>query len=195
MLFRSTSLNQISYINGVIERAGRQVIADIDPQETKRIVPLASPIFEQVYDYNIPVDVKGNRIIDIRPQANRDPQDYFFQSYNRAFDYSKTLSNQPQFSTQFNTGIKTIRISDPVLNTGVLVNEANIINDSGLWITSGNASNLQEDNVNWVDGGSSLSFDLSAVAGTGSISNSTFVPIDLSAHENQSIMFRFAQPP
>jgi len=194
-ILHGTTLNQISNINGVIERAGRQILADIDPQETKKIAPLASPLFGQVYDYNIPDDLKGNRIIDIRPQANRNSQDYFSQTYNRAFDYSKTLSLQPQFSVQHNTGVKTIRISDPVLNTGVLINQANVIDDGGLWAVSGNASNLEENNIDFVSGGGSLSFDLSAAAGTGSITNSTFDSVDLTDHENQSIIFAWVYLP
>ena len=194
-ILHGTTLNKVASIDSTIDRGARQVMLDVDPQETKRIVALANPIYDNVYDYNMPDDVKGNKIIDIRPQANRQSQDYFKQTYNRDFDYRKKLTQEPQFSVQFNTGIKTIRISDPMLSTGILVNTASIITDSGTWGVNGNASNLQEDNINYVDYGSSLSFDLSAVAGTGGIANSTFTAVDLSTHENQSVIFMYVYLP
>ena len=190
-----TTLNSIYDINGTIEDCAGHLLADIDPQETKRIVSLAAPIYDQVYDYALPSDVKGNRIIDIRPQANRESQDYFSQTYNRAFDYSKTLLLNPQFSVQHNTGIKTIRISDPLLNTGIKINDANEIIDSGTWSANGNASNLAEDNINYATGGGALRFDLSAAAGTGGIVNSTFTAVDLTDHLNQSTIFVYVYLP
>jgi hypothetical protein len=65
-----TTLSQVENISGVFNRAARQLLLDIDPQETKRIEQLASPIFYQVYDYAPPADLKGQKIIDIFPQVN-----------------------------------------------------------------------------------------------------------------------------
>jgi hypothetical protein len=190
-----TTLDSIYDIYGTIESAGRQLLLDFDPQETKRVAALANPIFDQIYDYAIPVDVKGNKVIDIRPQANRQKEDYFYQTYGRAFDYTKNITITPQFSVQFNSGVKTIRISDPLLNTGIKINDANIIQDSGLWAVSGNASDLAEDNINYVYRGSSLRFNLAAAAGTGSIANSTFTSVDLSTHLNQGTIFTYVDLP
>ena len=190
-----TTLNQIYDINGTLEDVAGHFLADVDPQETKRIAALANPIFDQIYDYALPSDVKGNRIIDIRPQANRQSQDYLSQSYNRQFDYSKNKVLNPQFSVQFNSGVKTIRISDPLLNTGILINQANVITDSGIWVASGDASNLRVDNSNYVAYGGSLETDLATSGSNGYLTNSTFTAVDLTTHLNQSTLFLYVYLP
>jgi hypothetical protein len=65
-----TTTNKIPNVYGVINRAARAVLLDVDPKETQRIVQLAGQLFNDVYDYPCPTDLKGDRIVDLRPQAN-----------------------------------------------------------------------------------------------------------------------------
>src|SRR6267154_6147214 len=85
-MMHGTTLNQITAIDALINRAARQILMDVDPQETKRIVPLANSIYTNIYDYSVPPDLKGTKVIDIRPQVNRQPWDVSTQTYNQAFD-------------------------------------------------------------------------------------------------------------
>ena len=87
-MLHGTTLNQIQDIYGVFYRAARQVLADIDPQETI-CIETTNPIFSGVWDYPVPVDLKGNKIIDIAPQINRLPSQIANQSYNQQFDTTK----------------------------------------------------------------------------------------------------------
>ncbi len=88
-MIHGTTSNQIQNFNGVINRSARQLLLDMDPQETKRQVEFVAPIFDTVYDYPIAADVKGNKLIDIYPQVNRLPRDIWIQTYNQAFDVAK----------------------------------------------------------------------------------------------------------
>ena len=97
-MLHGTTLNQVQNINGVFNRAARQLLLDIDPQETKRISPFTSPIFNGVFYYSLPTDIKGNRVVDIRPQANRTPIEKFAQVYNQAFDLFKNWTLQLNFT-------------------------------------------------------------------------------------------------
>ena len=72
-VLHGTQLSQIQNLDGVFNRAARQLLLDLDPQETKRVVEFTNPIFNTVFDYPIAADVKGNKIIDIRPQVRRLP--------------------------------------------------------------------------------------------------------------------------
>src|ERR1700741_5041477 len=85
----NTTNNEIANLDGVIDRAARQLLLDVDPQETKRTLEFVTPIFNTVYDYPIADDVKGNKIIDIFPQTQRIPRDVWAQTYNQAFDVAK----------------------------------------------------------------------------------------------------------
>ncbi len=188
-VLHGTTLNQIFNPNGIINRAARTLLLDVDPQETKRTVEFINPIFNSVFDYPIAADVKGNKIIDIIPQVQRIPRDVWAQSYNQAFDVAKqnifSLANM--FTMNFNTGIKTIRINAPFLNPPIIVNEIEAIGTNGTWATGGTASNLTVNNTNFVQGAGSLQFDITT--GAGYIENSTMTPVSLSAVVNQASFF------
>lgn len=190
-----TTLNQITNLDGVIDRAARQLLLDLDPQETKRVLEFVNPIFNSVYDYPIAADVKGNKIIDIRPQVRRLPQDIWSQAYNQAFDIAKqnifSLANA--FTINFNTGVKTIRIDAPFLNAPVIVDNIEAIAENGTWATGGTASNLAVNNTNFVQGAGSLQFDVTV--GAGYIENSTLTDVDLSSYLNQSSFFTYVYIP
>ncbi len=190
-----TTSNQIQNFDGVINRAARQLLLDVDPQETKRQVQFVAPIFNTVYDYPIAADVKGNKIIDIYPQVNRLPSDIWSQAYNQAFDVTKrgifTLKNM--FTINFNSSLKTIRINAPWLNAPVILNQIEAIATNGTWAVGGTGSNLAVNNSNYVQGAGSLQFD--ATTGAAYIENSTMTAIDLTAQLNQSSLFVWVYVP
>ena len=184
----NTTENQITNLNGVINRAARQLLLDVDPQETKRTLEFINPIFNSVFDYPIAPDVKGNALIDIRPQVNRIPRDIWTQAYNQAFDVAKQnlYAQSDMFTMNFNTGLKTLRVNAPFLNPPVIINQAEGQNN-GTWTTGGTASNIQTNNVNYVNGVGSVQFDITT--GTGWIENSTMAAVNLSSVLNQSYLF------
>jgi hypothetical protein len=87
-VIHGTTVNKVPNIYGTINRAARDILLDVDPKPTQRIVQL-SQVFNSVYDYASPVDLKGDRLIDIRPQAGRMPNDVFFQGYETDFDATR----------------------------------------------------------------------------------------------------------
>lgn len=190
-----TTLNRVQGVNQIIQRAGSELLLELDPMETKRIVQLASPIFNQVYDYALPVDLKGTKIVDIRPQANRTYLDRYLNVYNQAFSISKSYTLQPNFTIQYNTGLKTIRIDNNLLISGTQLNSATSIAGNGTWVAAGGATNLQQDNVQYVVGSSSLSFDIPTGPGAATLTNSTIPALDLSNQNNQSQIFFYVYLP
>lgn len=194
-VLHGTTNNQIQGLDNLINRAARQLLLDCDPQETKRIVEFAAPIFNSVTDYPIAADLKGNKIIDIRPQVNRIPRDVWGQSYNQAFDLAKQniFQSVNMFTINFNTGLKTIRVNAPYINPPVIIDNVSAISANGTWATGGTASNLAVDNVNYVYGSGSLEFD--TTTGAGYIENSTMSEIDLTQSLNQSSIFTWVYVP
>lgn len=188
-VLHGTQLNQITNLDGIFNRTARQLLLDLDPQETKRLLEFANPIFNSVFDYPIAADVKGNKIIDIRPQVRRLPVDIWTQAYNQAFDILKTniLSQSDMFTINFNTGLKTLRINAPFLNEPIIVNQIEAISTNGTWAVGGTASNLAVNNSNFVQGSGSLQFD--STVGAAYLENSTMSQINLSSYINQSSFF------
>ena len=193
-----TTLNQVVGLDVLLNRAARAVLADVDPIETMRILPMTSPIFDRIFDYAIPVDVKGDRVVDIRPQVNRTVADRFLQVYNEPFDaYKMQAGWQPMFTIQYNTSIKSIRI-EKCLPFGVLVNGAtSVTGSSGTWSAGGTALNLGQNNLNFVYGGSSLEFNVAAGANPSDawLENSTMDAIDLTVQSEQGFLFLYTSLP
>ncbi len=173
------------------------MLQDIDPQETKRILPFATPIFESVYSYFLAPDVKGNAIIDIRPQVNRFPNEVFNQDYNQQFSLATLTSLSNQFTIQWNEGVRTILVNAPLLNTGVVVNYASSLNQNGTWTTGGNASNLNINPLNFLAGGGALMFDLAAgaPASTGYLETTDMQAVNLEDFVNFATWFLYTYLP
>lgn len=191
-MMHGTTLNQIENINGAWTRAARRLLGDIDPQETK-IVSQFGKVYDGVWDYPMETDIKGNKIIDFFPQANRKPSDKFQQSYNQTFDRYKNVSLVPDFTPRYAGAVRTIRIAAKGLQTGILVNNANGYNTDGIWVAGANVAGVTTNNQYTTDGGSgSVQFNLSQTgiaASIGIIKNTTQATLDLTNHYNNADEF------
>lgn len=191
-ILHGTSINQITNFYGVCNRAARKLLIDIDAQETTRIIEMPSVIYNGIFDYPAPPDLKGNKVIDIRPQVNRTAIDIFPQYYNQQFDVTKQTGLYDQFTVQWNTANKSLRIAAPFLTPPLPLNYADSINTTnGTWVASGNATDLTENNTNYTAGGGSLQFNLDADIdpSQGVLTNTTSQAVDLSNVVNQANLF------
>lgn len=190
-----TTLNQIQNLNGLINRAARQLILDVDPQETKRTVPIMNSLFYAVYNYQIPVDTKGDRIINIFPQVGLTYLDAYRQLYNRDFNFSTIQPTTPDFTIQFNEGIKSIRINSPYLNPGTSINPLNTLNTQGTWSIT-NATNLVQDPIYKVDPNASLAFTVGTGAQNPTIYDSIpFPALNITSYVNVGTIFLWVYIP
>lgn len=186
-----TTTNKIPNVYGIINRAARAVILDVDPKETQRNVEIGQ-VFNDVYDYPCPADLKGDRIVDLRPQAGRFSSDVYSQVYAEVFDSQKNLNLSKRIYTQWNTGVKSVRIEAPTLTSPVVISDTSTTDG---WSATTGASNISLDTLNNVAGGGAIVFDLAAGSSTGYIQNSTLTPLDLSGQENISTLFLWVYMP
>jgi hypothetical protein len=186
-----TTVNKIPNLYGVFNRAARQVLQDVDPKETMRTVQM-SQVFNNVFDYSLPIDVKGDRIVDLRPQAGRKAGDVFTQGYEQTFDRLKSYGFSNAIYTQWNTGIKTIRIEAPTLTGPTTLSDTSTITP---WAATTGASTITLDSTNNVAGGGALVFNLLAGNASGYIESSTLQPIDLTNLVNNSSLFMWVYLP
>lgn len=191
-MFHGTSLNQIQNKYGAYTRAARRLLGDVDPQETI-VVSQFGKLYDGVFDYPLAVDVKGNKIIDFFPQANRLPSDVIGQTYNQTFDRTKSVSLISDFTPLYNSAFRSVRINAVGLNTGIQINAADGSNTNGLWIAGTNVSNVATNNQYYTNNAAgSVSFQLNQTGVAGSvavISNSTMSPVDLTNHYNNADEF------
>ena len=187
-ILHGTTLNQITGLDNLIYRAARDVLLDVDPMETKKDSLMVSAIYDKVYDYSLPVDVKGNRIIDLYPTGVRKQSDNYAQRTDKDFDLAKGTNASDQFEIKFNNGVKTIRIKDNNELQGVTLDTVDATTG---WTATSTASNVRINNQNYISGGACIKFDLAAGANpsTGFVAKTLTTAIDLSAHYNQSSLF------
>lgn len=192
-MLHGTSLSSVSSVLPLINRAARHVVLDIDPYETKRSAQIGNALYDKVYNYISPSDLKGSKIIDIRPQVNRTSQDNFSQFYSSEFDIYKS-TNDDMFQVEYLNGIKTLRISKS-LTAATLLHDMSSISGNGTWTVADNATNLVVDNLQFVAESSSLSFDTTGGGAAATIVNSTMTAIDLSSMNKNGSLFMWVYMP
>lgn len=194
-VLHGTNLNKIPNIYNLLNRAARQLLLDVDPIETERKVLTTTPIYNQVWDYACPSDLKGNRIIDVSPQYYRTFADLISQTYQQNMDMDKNQMGTPsEFTIQWNNAVKTIRINDKTLPTGTVLDTCD---QTTGWTSGGSASNIRIDNVNYASGSASVKFDIAAGSNptTGYLYNVEASALDLSGQINQSSLFFYVYFP
>lgn len=181
-MLHGTNIDDVHYPLGVFYRAARQMMADCDPFELKRLAPLTTPIYEGIFTYAAPADLDMNGVIDLRPQVNRNAGDIIDQRFSARFDQFK---DNDTVTVEYVNGTKVIRIAKQ-LNGPVRFGD---FGSTTGWAVGGDATNLTKDKLYKTYGSASLNFDLDGAGVTGYIENSTITSVDLSTHENVSRLF------
>lgn len=186
-MVHSTSLNKIRNLNALFQRAGRTLLTKIDPPDTIRIAQISNAIHTDVFDYTAPSDLKGNSIVDIRPQVNRQESDKLTQKLSEEFDLTKANNT---FQIRYNSGVKSLRLSKAITPSSITLHNCNSLTSNGTWAADGaGAKNLTLDTLDYWDGGASLNFDLDKDTTTGYLEISDMSDIDLEDEDERGIIF------
>lgn len=185
-----TSTNKVQGLDDIMNRAAGKLLLDIDPIETVRIEEISNALYDSVYDYILPSDLKGNKIIDIRPQVLRGAEDNLAHRFPKEFDIYKSNNT---FAVKNDSGVKSVRISKS-LTAGVLVNDCESLTANGTWAASGGASGLKVDTLYYLTGSASLNFDLDG-ATAGVLACTDFTDVDLSDYDEVGAIFVWVYMP
>lgn len=194
-ILHGTTVNKVTNIFSVINRGARTLLNDVDPQETMRREQIPGLVYDTVYNYTPPTDLKGNRVVDIRPQVLRELKDKFTQKYAEVFDQYKKEQDFT-FNIDFDDSVKTLRISKEQ-NGSILVQDCDtIVNGAGTWTVGDSATNLTEDRLNKVQGSASLNFDTTGATTIASLEIDGFTPtVDVNEQENVGSWFLWNYQP
>lgn len=75
------------------------------------------------------------------------------------------------------------------------LNSCDDLTTNGSWSVAGDATNLEADDITYVEGAGSLNFDLSVSSLTATLVNSTISAVDLTDYENNSHLFCYVYLP
>lgn len=151
-----------------LNEAARWLLTTVDPYETKRRTYLEDAIYQGVSTYYVPIDVKDQKIIDIRRQNNQNGQINVWTSFvnitNRTFNKYNTIGNGwgalGTYTIEPIDNIKYIKIKDWLPNTTLNVNMAESLTNNGTWNVYGSVNNLTVDQLNYLTGTGSLRFNI-----------------------------------
>ena len=185
-ILHSTSLNKVKNQTELINRAARTVIGKIDPDMTKKISQITNAVHDSIFDYTLPSDLKGKKVIDIRPQINREANEQFSQKFSQEFDVLKK-----GFQIRHNAGTKSLRLKAPIGTAAKVLHNMNSLTSNGTWTAVDDATNLTLDTLNKFSGSASLNFDVNALGSTGSIelASADMTQVDLSDLEDIAQLF------
>jgi len=152
----------------------RQVLSDIDLLTSRRRTPLIPALFNGVFEYAAPADIKGYSIISIQ---------------NQKWTKSPNWSLVPYEQFMRRQDLNTLAISDYDGTRKVFLKGSaddglitvSSLDAVGTWLLFGDATNVELSTGNFVEGTGSIKFDISAAGGTtAGISNSALAQSDLS---------------
>jgi hypothetical protein len=188
------SINKLVDVDGLIIEAGNNLLLDVDAPSTIRVTQLSNGLYDAVYSYACPTDLKEDKMISLIPQnpLNQTPANNYNSTYSKEFDLRKEPG---ALSVEDNSTVRTLRASGIGLRAGVTLNDSNSLTTNGTWAATANATNLAVDTINFVSGNASLKFDLSTGGSTGYIENSTMQSVDLTDYVNTGSAFVYVYIP
>lgn len=161
-----------------INQGVRQVSADLDLLTTRRRTALTPNLFNGLYQYTCPADLKGYSIISIQNQKfSRTP-------FWSLVPYEQFMRRQDPSTIAISDydGIRTIFIQSEVDDTTTTLSMLDsLTSGGGTWAAFGDAENVEATTSDFVQGNASIQFDISSAGGTTcGIVNSTLSQSDLS---------------
>jgi len=172
----------------IANRAVRDILADVDLRSSKRSVALSPNLFDDVYHYTCPSDLKGNKIIDVQPQRNRTRFDHWILVTQEEFDRRKEIRKDNYFVAISRDDLTNkLLLSHPIDDTSITIGSLNAVGD---WLLYGDGTNLTTDVTNYVTGSGSINWDISAAGGTtAGIYNDSIATFDISPYASLGYAF------
>lgn len=164
--------------------------SDIDFRSQKRKSTLAPNLFNDIYQYTCPTDLKGLKIVGLQPQ-----------SMDRSRSQKWELTSEEEFDQRKQSEYNLLAISDrdftrkllvsaDVDDDGFTIAPLNSLTGEGAWTLFGDAENVAVDIDEYIKGSASIKFDISAAGGTtAGIQNSTISTFDLTNYASAGSVF------
>ena len=177
----------------IINSAARAVYSDLDLRSGKRKSSLSPFLFDDVYDYSVPTDLKGISLIDIKPQVNREVNYKFTLTTPEEFDRKKsTEDNLCAFTDDSFT--RKLKISAEIDDDTLIVSTLDSTSaNGGTWAGYGDGTNLTADSDYYVKGSASINWDINADGGTtAGIYNDDINTFDITDYVSNGAVFVWA---
>lgn len=180
MLHAGSSLSKVRNPYHALDRAAKNVLANIKPIDSERETALTSLIYDDVYNYPLPSDFGW--LIDLRPQGTRASYEQAARRYAQPFDLKKEIKQRTE-SIEGRDGTKFFRVNWRT-NAPITIDETNAVGD---WSEVASATTPVVQKLHKISGNGSLETDITDT-GDG-IQNTALTTIDVSDEDEQADVF------
>lgn len=183
-MLSGTNLNNVTNLNGAIERSARQLAQKLGLLDT--MGRQAVTLYDGVFDYTAPTSIFGTDIIDVAPQGNsRQITDYAYKGTPMDFDREKNYQmTGTKVTFEYSSGTPIMRVTSALTTARAVLDP---MTDTSGWIAAGSASGLTQDSTVFYQDDASLRFQL-AGASTGTLTK-TISTQNLSSYEDVAVGF------
>lgn len=187
------TLSSLTQQRPLFNRAVREVWADVDIRTSKRRASLAPALFQDVYEYAKPTDMKGLGLIDLMPLLGR-PDGWrgeFNLTSPEEFDRLKR-THRNMVAIYDADGVGKLLVSAQIKNpTEVTLHDMESLSADGTWTGDGTGvltASLETDADQHTEGNRSIKFNVEASQTAAAIENlSGMTPIDLTDYPDNQI--------
>lgn len=185
-MLTGTNLNDVTNLNGALERAARITLQQAKiPEAVDRT---SFMLYDGVTDYPGDLDMFGTSIIDMRPQGvARVPTDYTYKDTMQNFDRNKGFTtNGHTVAFEYDRGEPIMRVTSPYSSPRIIIDPMNATTG---WVAGGSATNLTTDSTVFYQAPAALRFNLAAAGSQGYIEKTLTNGFDLTAYKGVGVGF------
>ena len=168
----------------LINSAVRIALSDIDFRGNIREATLTPNLMDNAYDYALPVDVKADRIIDLRPQVTEERDQYEKYDLTTPEEFDRRKRSEQGIYTILNNDLtRFLRVSADVEDKEAEVSSMEDTNWRTFDSTSVNDSDVKVDDDDYIEGEGSIRFQTDTTDTTDSvvgIQNTAITAFDVS---------------
>jgi len=196
----------------LLNKSVREVVSKVDLRSTIRKSALTPNLFDDIFQYTCPTDLKGNAVIDVKPQSgNRSRTDIWRLVSQEEFDRYKqdlrldkwgdpiTLNRsswqgENLISFQEDDMVRKLLISKVVDDDSSTISTLDSLTaGGGTWEAFGDGTNLTKDSDNYIKGSASINWDIDDSGGTtAGIYNDDLDEFDITDYKTTGSVFVWA---
>jgi len=163
-----------------MNEAVRDVLKDHDLRSNKRRANLSPNLFNGIFDYACPSDLKADAIIDLPGQAKRADGELEFIPA-REFEIRRP---QSAIAVDDYNGTRVLKVNSIVDSNSITVAELDSLTSGSLngtaWTAFGDVDSIAVDDADFIKGAGSLKWNITAAGGTtAGLQNADINPIDI----------------
>ena len=162
-----------------LNAAARELFDKVDLRSAIRRSVLSPNLFNGIFPYLCPTDLKGYAIIDLPAQAKRQDGEWDLttpEEFHRLNGSKKSMVAIDDYN-----GVRTLLLDSEVDSDSIVVSELDSLTSNGTWALFGDAETLAADDSDFVKGNGSIKWNISSAGGTtAGIQSSDVNSIDIS---------------